>query len=79
MAQSTTFNTRLVQPPGLAPKDGNEVRAQDRELSTPEPGKRKKRKQPLIGAVCLLTRGVLIRVGRKWSFFDATERNISSK
>jgi hypothetical protein len=35
----------LGQPPGLAPNDGNEVSAQDRELTTPEPGKRKKKKK----------------------------------
>jgi hypothetical protein len=29
----------------LAPKDGNQVRAQDRGLTTPEPGKRKKKKK----------------------------------
>jgi hypothetical protein len=35
----------LVPPLGLAPKDGNQVGAQDRELTTPEPGKRKKKKK----------------------------------
>ena len=36
------------------------IRAQDRELTAPEPGKRKKKTKSLIGVVDLLTRGVLL-------------------
>jgi hypothetical protein len=53
----------------LAPVHGNQVRTRDRVLTTPGPKRRKKRKKPLSGEVCLLTRGGLIRVRhspRQW-------------
>ena len=46
------------------PSYGHAVSTRDRLLTAPEPGKRKKSKQPLTGVVCLLTTGGLIRVRR---------------
>jgi hypothetical protein len=46
----------------LAPAHGNHVSTRCRRLTALGPGKRKKGKTPLRGGVCLLTRGVLIRV-----------------
>jgi Transposase len=48
-----------------APSYGNHVRTHNRLLTAPGPGKRQKSKKPLTGVVCLLTTGVLIRVGRR--------------
>jgi hypothetical protein len=42
--------------PGWAPQQSNEVRARDRLQTAPGPAKRKKRKSPLRGVVCLLTK-----------------------
>jgi hypothetical protein len=46
------------------PAQGNEVRTRCERLTTPEPTLRKKHTNPLLGVVCLLTTGGLIRVGR---------------
>src|SRR6266568_316758 len=45
-----------------APSYGHHVRTQDRLLTVPGIHRRKKSKSPLLGPVCLLTRGGLIRV-----------------
>jgi hypothetical protein len=48
---------------GWAPVHRKQVRTRDRLSTAPGPGKRKKNeKNPLTGVVCLLTKGVLIRV-----------------
>jgi hypothetical protein len=51
-----------------APLYGNHVRTHNRLLTAPGPGQRKKSTKPLTGVVCLLTTGVLIRVGQPHSW-----------
>jgi hypothetical protein len=52
-----------VGPPhGRAPTPSKHVRTWNRRSTACGPGKRKKSTKPLLGVVCLLTKGVLIRV-----------------
>ncbi len=46
------------------PGQGNQVRTRCERLTTPGPTRRKKAQNPLVGVVCLLTTGDLIRVRR---------------